>query len=83
VKPKRVESNSFINQASPNTLSGIRIWNKAEELTKVFDIEESKEYIEEPKVCEEEKVEEAPFDSDNGKLFCESKKDKNKKGKGM
>ncbi|KUJ06136.1 uncharacterized protein LY89DRAFT_692670 [Mollisia scopiformis] len=79
---ERMERNSLTDQASRSTSSGIRTWNKAEELNEVLDIEETKEYIEEPVVDEEEKVEEAPFDDDR-RMFRKGKKDKKMKGKGV
>jgi len=74
VKLERVESNSLTNRPSSSTSSRIRTWNKAEEVNEVLDIEESKVY-------EEEKAEEASFDSDDGTIFCRGKKVKKKMGK--
>jgi len=63
MKPKKVERNSFTDRGLPSTSSGIRRWDKVEEISEVPAVEEStvyeevavaaEEYIDEPVAYEE------------------------------
>ncbi|KUJ14613.1 uncharacterized protein LY89DRAFT_589405, partial [Mollisia scopiformis] len=73
VKPERVKRNTFTDQASPSSSSGIQAWHKAEEVNKAPAVEEPKEYIEKPVAYEEEVAAEASSDYNHGRFRKDKK----------